>query len=132
MTNCIVCLDSLDTGPITALVCGHVFHHDCISPWVANRPQCPLCKKSTTQRRHTPLIPLFLEMTGQGKGLTGLQDTAALSSNAISQDQFRDQCNQLRNQLQTTLQKLKSERQQFEKEKRQHANKISAYQNIKG
>ncbi|KAH9389631.1 E3 ubiquitin-protein ligase dtx3l [Tyrophagus putrescentiae] len=41
--NCPICLDSVVTRT-TALSCGHVFCHDCITHWVRLHNRCPLCR----------------------------------------------------------------------------------------
>lgn len=43
---CVVCLESLEPDhSIRALPCRHVFHTDCITPWLTTRQAaCPLCK----------------------------------------------------------------------------------------
>lgn len=45
--TCAICLDSLDDEDIVrGLICGHVFHLDCIDPWLINRKACcPMCKR---------------------------------------------------------------------------------------
>nr|CDP92467.1 Bm283 [Brugia malayi] len=50
MVNCPICLEA-DNGLIAfaALKCGHVFHRQCISSWLAidkNTKICPVCRKS--------------------------------------------------------------------------------------
>jgi RING-box protein 1 len=53
-TDCTICrcnlnensLHSKDKGVesiIVTGVCGHSFHHECISPWIRNQPSCPIC-----------------------------------------------------------------------------------------
>lgn len=45
--QCAVCLDGFDSeqNDTTTLPCGHVFHTDCIRPWLTERQsKCPLCK----------------------------------------------------------------------------------------
>ncbi|KAK6100422.1 Ring finger domain family protein [Brugia pahangi] len=49
MVNCPICLEA-DNGLIAfaALKCGHVFHRQCISSWLAvdkNTKICPVCRK---------------------------------------------------------------------------------------
>lgn len=44
---CAICIDNLEPeDDIRALPCHHVFHADCITPWLTTRRAiCPLCKK---------------------------------------------------------------------------------------
>lgn len=42
---CSICLEILSKkDEVTFLSCKHVFHHECISIWIAENPVCPLCK----------------------------------------------------------------------------------------
>ena len=49
--DCSICLSELDmdgvglAAPVT-LPCGHVFHCDCVLPWLAKDHSCPLCRGS--------------------------------------------------------------------------------------
>merc|ERR1719502_154963 len=44
-TTCAVCLDDLEPGvTIRQLPCQHLFHKDCIDPWLEAHYTCPLCK----------------------------------------------------------------------------------------
>lgn len=49
--QCAVCLDEFEPdSEITALPCRHVFHTDCILPWLTERQsKCPLCKFDVLQ-----------------------------------------------------------------------------------
>ncbi|KAH3667386.1 hypothetical protein OGAPHI_003035 [Ogataea philodendri] len=56
---CAICLDNLlDDDEVRGLICGHVFHADCIDPWLVNRRGCcPMCKRDyymrdRSRRRH--------------------------------------------------------------------------------
>lgn len=45
--QCTICLDPLSIKPPiprTILACNHIFHHTCISQWVANQNNCPICR----------------------------------------------------------------------------------------
>ena len=44
--TCIFCLDDYnDQSIIRELKCGHLFHKDCIDPWVLNENyKCPICR----------------------------------------------------------------------------------------
>jgi len=49
--QCAVCLDEFESDTeITALPCNHLFHTDCILPWLTERQsKCPLCKFDVLQ-----------------------------------------------------------------------------------
>jgi len=48
---CAICLEPLETGvEVRVLWCKHLFHVDCIDPWLLNRQTCPLCKDNVLQR----------------------------------------------------------------------------------
>jgi len=43
ISTCVVCLDDFEHHDKAAeLVCGHVFHEQCIMPWLLTRAHCPL------------------------------------------------------------------------------------------
>lgn len=44
---CAICLEDLqDDNNVRGLICGHVFHDECIDPWLTERKGCcPTCKK---------------------------------------------------------------------------------------
>jgi hypothetical protein len=42
---CAVCLEAMEGGQaVVRLPCLHLFHHDCIGPWVLRAGRCPVCK----------------------------------------------------------------------------------------
>ena len=43
MSTCPICLE--ENPDCTIPVCGHQFHRECISQWLAIKPECPLCRK---------------------------------------------------------------------------------------
>jgi hypothetical protein len=51
---CAVCLDSIEPEhDIRALGCNHVFHDECITPWLTTRRACcPLCKMDFSSARY--------------------------------------------------------------------------------
>ena len=50
---CIVCMDASE-GLLLKLHCGHIYHVDCILPWLKTKGTCPLCRdNSSTERRST-------------------------------------------------------------------------------
>ncbi|CAI5709052.1 unnamed protein product [Hyaloperonospora brassicae] len=45
--SCTVCLSAFHVNShVRILPCFHRFHLECIDPWLAEKPQCPLCKFS--------------------------------------------------------------------------------------
>uniref|UniRef100_A0A8R1DXT1 RING-type domain-containing protein n=1 Tax=Caenorhabditis japonica TaxID=281687 RepID=A0A8R1DXT1_CAEJA len=45
-SSCSICLGSLkQKDKVSALVCGHIYHHECISKWMAAKKQCPSCRR---------------------------------------------------------------------------------------
>ena len=42
---CVVCHGQMEDGEMTvALKCDHVFHLNCVLPWLKTRSTCPLCR----------------------------------------------------------------------------------------
>jgi hypothetical protein len=47
--TCTVCLDDIDPiSPVSALPCGHRFHHQCIDKWITQSNTCPVCRRTLT------------------------------------------------------------------------------------
>lgn len=48
LTTCAICIDDMtDDTLVRGLACGHIFHPECIDPWLLTRQaRCPLCKTS--------------------------------------------------------------------------------------
>lgn len=45
--SCAICLDVFEPNDtVRGLICGHVFHSDCLDPWLTRRRACcPICKR---------------------------------------------------------------------------------------
>ena len=83
--TCAICLDVLDDDSIVrGLICGHVFHAECIDPWLTRRRACcPMCKRD-----------YFYKSEQSGIGNNGETNG---ENNDISQADFSNQ-NDLSNQ----------------------------------
>eukprot|EP01065_Artemidia_motanka_P023847 TRINITY_DN28500_c0_g1_i1.p1 TRINITY_DN28500_c0_g1~~TRINITY_DN28500_c0_g1_i1.p1 ORF type:complete len:370 (+),score=86.03 TRINITY_DN28500_c0_g1_i1:53-1162(+) len=47
--QCAVCFDRFDLGDrVRALPCRHVFHADCVDPWLLEQADCPTCRAPLT------------------------------------------------------------------------------------
>ena len=43
--QCMICLEDYKIGEdIMTITCMHRYHKDCVAPWIANSPTCPVCK----------------------------------------------------------------------------------------
>ena len=43
--TCAICIEDLVIGEEAALLeCGHMFHKDCVLPWIAKNHNCPVCR----------------------------------------------------------------------------------------
>lgn len=51
--ECSVCLDSLNNSKeLIQLVCGHIYHKDCVYEWISRKNTCPNCRKSILSREN--------------------------------------------------------------------------------
>lgn len=49
METCLVCQCAYEDGDtLKKLPCGHLYHVDCIDPWLGMKNTCPVCKKSVS------------------------------------------------------------------------------------
>ena len=65
LNTCAICIDDMDdTTNVRGLTCGHIFHPECIDPWLLTRQaRCPLCKMSFyTPKPEDPLGPEPVEV----------------------------------------------------------------------
>ena len=54
MPTCSICSEVLGAD-LSAATCGHVYHTDCITNWLKQKPSCPLCKHTLTPQQLTAL-----------------------------------------------------------------------------
>ncbi|KAI3962564.1 hypothetical protein MKW92_052523 [Papaver armeniacum] len=45
---CSICLENYDNNDTLRLLpnCGHLFHLNCVDPWLLQHPSCPICRSS--------------------------------------------------------------------------------------
>ena len=49
--RCPICLDDFESGQEVMLTpCNHMFHEDCIMPWVKSNSQCPVCRYAFSEQ----------------------------------------------------------------------------------
>lgn len=68
LNTCAICIDDMtETTPVRGLTCGHLFHPECIDPWLLTRQaRCPLCKTSFyAPKPEDPLGPDPVEVIEQ-------------------------------------------------------------------
>lgn len=56
---CSICLADYRDADVVRLLpeCGHLFHVDCVDPWLRTRPTCPVCRASPAPSpMPTPLV----------------------------------------------------------------------------
>lgn len=48
--DCSICLDKLfdeeDNKQVISLECNHLYHKECVDPWIKENKSCPLCKRN--------------------------------------------------------------------------------------
>ena len=44
-TTCAICLEPFEAGKkVAVLKCNHIYHEDCIKPWIESHTTCPVCR----------------------------------------------------------------------------------------
>ncbi|KAF5458588.1 hypothetical protein F2P56_022609 [Juglans regia] len=52
--SCAICLDDFEPRQEVVITpCNHMFHEDCIMPWVKSHGQCPVCRYAFCERMET-------------------------------------------------------------------------------
>ncbi|VDM62996.1 unnamed protein product [Angiostrongylus costaricensis] len=45
-TQCTTCFEDFKLGELVVeLLCRHIFHPQCVVPWLQQRPSCPICRQ---------------------------------------------------------------------------------------
>ncbi|XP_024988679.1 uncharacterized protein LOC112523346 [Cynara cardunculus var. scolymus] len=51
--KCVICLEEFEAKAVVMVTaCNHMFHEDCIVPWVKSHGQCPVCRSSFYEEKH--------------------------------------------------------------------------------
>ncbi|KAJ0971470.1 hypothetical protein J5N97_019429 [Dioscorea zingiberensis] len=54
--SCVICLESfVPNEQVLVTPCNHVFHHDCLVPWLKSQGKCPVCRFSLSERKEMVL-----------------------------------------------------------------------------
>nr|GFC97908.1 zinc finger, RING/FYVE/PHD-type [Tanacetum cinerariifolium] len=49
--KCVICLEDFEPKEVvTVTPCNHIFHEDCILPWVKSHGRCPVCRFSFSEK----------------------------------------------------------------------------------
>ncbi|KAI8372638.1 hypothetical protein EDC96DRAFT_572853 [Choanephora cucurbitarum] len=114
--NCIICFGSLLSDPnesAAAAPCGHVFHNNCIRPWINQSKKCPLCKKTATLRHL--VAPLYFSTT---------EDNEPGESASSSSSDLTRRTRDLQVQLASSNREVESLRNELQLIRRQNADHI--------
>ncbi|KAL5280945.1 hypothetical protein ACFFRR_004763 [Megaselia abdita] len=67
--ECVICKeDMLVKGHGACIPCGHIFHLDCLGPWLAGNSNCPICRREfTTKSMQLLFLPGSIEDEGEVK-----------------------------------------------------------------
>lgn len=79
--SCAICLDAFEVDDIVrGLICGHVYHSDCLDPWLTRRRACcPICKRDYYKEDNatTRVNPVSTSNIVEGEFAHDNQSTAA-------------------------------------------------------
>uniref|UniRef100_A0A7E4VJA9 RING-type domain-containing protein n=1 Tax=Panagrellus redivivus TaxID=6233 RepID=A0A7E4VJA9_PANRE len=48
VTVCTICQEKVDLSKANFLMCGHIFHDNCLGSWLNIKKECPTCKQAAT------------------------------------------------------------------------------------
>lgn len=92
--SCAICLESYEDEEIVrGLVCGHVFHAECVDPWLTRRRACcPICKRDyyKEESNNSNEVREGSENEEDGNGESGNPASGAATSAAQEGDATED------------------------------------------
>ena len=51
LKRCAICLEDFEREEVVVTPCNHMFHEECIIPWVNGNDQCPVCRSAIREGR---------------------------------------------------------------------------------
>lgn len=60
--NCIICMCNIEGNECFHLKCGHYFHNSCISDWIKEKANCPICKENIYMKVKTNGIDYLINL----------------------------------------------------------------------
>ncbi|VVT49320.1 uncharacterized protein SAPINGB_P002212 [Magnusiomyces paraingens] len=99
LSTCAVCIDDMTPeDSVRVLSCGHIFHDECIGPWLLSRRACcPMCKRDLYAPK--PIDPLGPEPLRETGRLGIATETAAERRERRRRRQQQQQQQQQQNQI---------------------------------
>lgn len=58
--QCIICMESLMGKEICGLPCGHCYHEQCVTSYLAFKTECPQCRTQLSRSDPSAIRKLFL------------------------------------------------------------------------
>ncbi|XP_030228245.1 E3 ubiquitin-protein ligase RNF126 [Gadus morhua] len=87
--ECPVCKEDYSVGEnVRQLPCNHMFHNDCIIPWLEQHDTCPVCRKSLSGQNTATNPPDLSGMNFTGPSASSTPSSASSTSNEPPADQL--------------------------------------------
>eukprot|EP01138_Halocafeteria_seosinensis_P000680 gb/GECG01000696.1/.p1 GENE.gb/GECG01000696.1/~~gb/GECG01000696.1/.p1 ORF type:complete len:611 (+),score=115.95 gb/GECG01000696.1/:1-1833(+) len=113
---CCICFEKVDVQEdACALLCGHIFHDDCIQSWLKIKLSCPMCKSVPhdfrKKNKNFPVIKLYATHFDNASTSNGGSGSQQVSNSCQYVDHFSSEEDQVSNadfeQLKVTLKNLR-------------------------